>query len=103
MPDKRACAHDEASKPLTDESTFLMACCHAGLSALAGAPGSGVSAGERAEQADKAIALLSQAVAMGYRDPSDYRAESALDFLRNRPDFRTMMLDLVMPTWPFVE
>ena len=30
-----------------------------------------------------------------------YRTESALDPLRNRPDFRALMMDHVMPTEPF--
>jgi hypothetical protein len=30
-----------------------------------------------------------------------YRTESPLDPLRNRPDFRLLMLDLAFPTQPF--
>ncbi len=33
--------------------------------------------------------------------PGDYLTESALDPLRDRPDFRLMMMDLVFPTEPF--
>ena len=47
------------------------------------------------------MVVLSKAVALGYRDPKDYRTESALDPLRNRPDFQVMMMDLVFPTEPF--
>ena len=38
---------------------------------------------------------------MGLRNPDAYRTESALDPLRNRPDFRALMMDLVFPTEPF--
>ena len=44
---------------------------------------------------------LHRAVAMGYRNPDAYRTEEALDPLRDRPDFRLMMMDLAMPVEPF--
>jgi eukaryotic-like serine/threonine-protein kinase len=84
-------------------NTFLLACCHAGLAGLAGRPGSGVSAAEGAVQAEKAMAVLRQAVTMGYRNPDAYRTESALDPLRNRPDFRGLMMDLAFPSRPFAQ
>ena len=90
-------------KSLDEEHTFLLACCHAGLAGLAGRPGSGVSAAEGADQAEKAMAVLRQAVTLGYRNPDAYRTESALDPLRNRPDFRALMMDLVFPTEAFAE
>jgi hypothetical protein len=99
---KRACGCYDATKPLTGEHTFLRACCHAGLAGLAGKPGAGVSAAEGADQAEKAMAILRQAVTMGYRSASAYRAESALDPLRNRPDFQLLMMDLAFPAKPFV-
>ncbi|MFI5458882.1 MAG: serine/threonine-protein kinase [Isosphaerales bacterium] len=98
---KRACAHYDAIKSLSEEATFFLACCHAGLAGLAGRPGSGVSAAEGADQAEKAMAVLRQAVTMGYRNPNAYRTESALDPLRNRPDFRALMMDLAFPAQPF--
>ncbi len=100
---KRACAQYDASKPLNGERTFLLACCHGGLAGLAGRVGSGVSDAEGADQAEMAMALLRQAVTMGYRNPDAYRTESALDPLRNRPDFRALMMDLVMPARPFAQ
>jgi serine/threonine-protein kinase len=98
---KRACAHYVASQSLNGQHTFFLAFCHAGLAALAGRPGSGVSAAEGADQAETAMAVLRQAVTLGYRNPAAYRTESALDPLRNRPDFRSLMMDLVFPTKPF--
>ncbi len=100
---RRAHAHYGGNQFRDDEDTFLMACCHAGLAGLAGRPGSGVSAGEGADQAEAAMAVLRRAVAMGYRNPNAYRTESALDPLRNRPDFRDLMMDLVFPTEPFAQ
>jgi hypothetical protein len=38
---------------------------------------------------------------MGFRIPDAYRTELALDPLRNRPDFRALMMDLAMPSEPF--
>ena len=48
------------------------------------------------------MAWLRRAVALGYRNPDAYRTESALDPLRNRADFRLLMMDLAFPADPFV-
>jgi hypothetical protein len=68
---------------------------------LAGHAGSGLLAEERPSEADRAMTLLHQAVATGYYNAEQYRTEDALDPLRNRPDFRLLMLDLAMPAEPF--
>jgi hypothetical protein len=98
---KRACTHFDGAGSLNPEQTFLRACGHAGLAGLASRPGSGVSVAEGADQAETAMAVLRRAVAMGYRNPRVYRAESALDPLRGRDDFRLLMMDLAMPADPF--
>ena len=98
---KRALANFDGRKLLRGEETFFWACCHAGLAGMAGRPGSGVSALEGADEAEKAIALLRRAVTLGYRSFDSYRTESALDPLRNRHDFRALMMDLGFPTDPF--
>jgi eukaryotic-like serine/threonine-protein kinase len=98
---KRACAHYDGTKPLNGEHTFLLACCHAGLAGLAGRSGSGVSAAEGADQAEMTLAVLDRAVTMGYRSLDAYRTESALNPLRNRPDFRALLMDLAFPAHPF--
>jgi serine/threonine protein kinase/tetratricopeptide (TPR) repeat protein len=98
---KRACAHYDGNKSRSGEHTFFLACCHAGLAGLAGRPGSGVSAAEGADQAERAMAVLRQSVTLGYRNREAYRTESALDPLRNRPDFQVLILDLAFPTKPF--
>jgi eukaryotic-like serine/threonine-protein kinase len=98
---KRACTHYDASKSLNASQTFLRACGHAGLVGLAGRAGSGVSVAEGTDQAEKAMAILRQSITMGYRNPVGYRTESALDPLRNRPDFQVLVMDLAMPAEPF--
>jgi eukaryotic-like serine/threonine-protein kinase len=83
------------------EYWFETACCHATLAALAGREGSGVSAGEARVEAEKAMAILKQAVSEGYRDFAAYRTETALDVLCGRADFQLLMLDLTFPSDPF--
>jgi hypothetical protein len=60
-----------------------------------------LSVAQGAEQAEKSMAVLRQAVSMGYRNSDAYRTESALDPLRNRNDFRLLLMDLAFPTEPF--
>jgi len=43
------------------------------------------------------MALLHEAVGLGYRSPDAFRTEAALDPLRARADFRILMLDLSFP------
>ena len=98
---KRAAALYNALPSLHGESVFYYAACHASLSSLAGLPGSGISGGERDAEADRGMALLRLAATMGYRDPATYRTETALAPLRDRPDFRLLVLDLAFPKDPF--
>ena len=83
------------------EQWFETACCHATLAGLAGLDGAGVSAAEGEAAAAQAMGLLRKAVDMSYRGGATYRTEDALDPLRNRPDFRLLMMDLVVPAKPF--
>src|SRR5262249_45204182 len=82
---------------------FEKACCHATLSALAGRDDSGVPTGPTSSEAEQALALLRKAVDVGYRDPAAYRTETALDPLRDRADFKLLMMDLAMPADPFAK
>jgi eukaryotic-like serine/threonine-protein kinase len=77
-----------------------MACCHAALAA-AGREGLSASTGNGESEADKAIALLRRAVLNGYRGAVAFATEAALDPLRERSDFRLLMMDLAMPADPF--
>ncbi len=69
-------------------------CCHAQLAGLTGQVGSGVSLAEGEEAAAKAMELLQRSVANGFRNANLLRIESALDPLRNRPDFKKLMAEL---------
>jgi eukaryotic-like serine/threonine-protein kinase len=78
-----------------------MAFCHAALAGLAGQFASGVSAAEGEIEAATAMEWLGRAVAIGYRNASQVRFESALDPLRSRDDFRALAMDLAFPAEPF--
>ena len=69
-------------------------CCHSVLASLAGLAGSGVSAAEGEQEAARAMECLGQAIANGFRNANQLRIESALDPLRNRPDFKKLMAEL---------
>jgi hypothetical protein len=73
---------------------FETACCHAALAGLAGRTGSGVSADEGQDEAARAMECLGRVVATGYRNVNALRIESALDPLRNRPDYKKLMAEL---------
>ena len=91
---------DSQTSP-SGEFCFMSGCAHAALAGLAGQAGSGVPAAERPSEAERATALLHQAVAMGYSNVDAYRNEDALDPLCDRDDFRLLIADLVMPADPF--
>ena len=76
---------------------YETACCHAALAGLAARGGAGLSAAE----AETAIGLLHQAIEMGYRGNGLFRTEAALEPLRDRADFRLLILDLVFPAEAF--
>ncbi len=69
----------------------------AALAGLAGRAGSGVSAAESSAQADAPMAALRRAVAMGHHSLDAYRTEDALVPLRDREDFRALLMDLAFP------
>jgi tetratricopeptide (TPR) repeat protein len=98
---RRAVALYDALPWRGGEERFLSACAHAALAGLAGQAGAGVAAAEGEEQAAQAMGSLHKAVAMGYRSRDAYRNEDALDPLRDRPDFRLMMMDLALPADSF--
>jgi hypothetical protein len=60
-----------------------------------------VSAAEAATEAEKAVARVRKAIGVGYRNPVAYSTEDALDPLRDRDDFQSLMMDLAMPAEPF--
>ncbi len=98
---RRAVATFEAMPPRDPEAAFLEACCHAMLAGAAGQVGSSLPPGAGPIEAGRAIDILRQAVAIGFRNARRYRTESALGPLRDRPDFRLLIMDLAMPDRPF--
>ena len=96
-----AVATFEAMPPRDPEAAFLEACCHAMLAGAAGQVGSSLPPGVGPIEAGRAIDILRQAVAIGFRNARRYRTESALGPLRDRPDFRLLIMDLAMPNQPF--
>jgi hypothetical protein len=58
----------------------------------------GLSAARREETArgyaDRAVALLREAVAQGYRDAAALHKDARLDALRSRDDFRRLLAEL---------
>ena len=97
---RRAVATFEAMPPRDPESAFLEACCHAMLAGAAGRVGSGVPSGDGPIEAGRAMDILRQAVAIGFRGARRYRTEPALAPLRDRDDFRLLIMDLAMPDRP---
>jgi hypothetical protein len=83
------------------EEWFETACCRAALLGLAGHGGTGVSAAEESSAAEATMTLLHKAVGVGYRNADAFRTEDALDPLRDRSDFRLLLMDLAMPAEPF--
>jgi serine/threonine-protein kinase len=98
---RRALGICESLPARSGEEWFESACSHAALAGLAGRDGSGASSGAAASEADTAVTLLTKAVGLGYRNANAFRTETALDPLRDRPDFRLLMMDLTFPAEPF--
>ena len=80
---------------------YNLACFHVRLAELAERPGSGLSAADGQAEADHALHWLKNAVDAGYHDLAWMQADPDLNFLRMRPDFQHLLLDLSMPVEPF--
>lgn len=98
---RRALTLSETAMNRDGYTLFEVACMHATLASLAGRSGSGVSTSEGPGAADRAMELLRAALTLGRRAPGPFRTERALDSLRNRDDFRRLLLDLAFPDDPF--
>ncbi len=98
---RRAVALFDRITSLEIDSRYELAVDHALLAVLAGLPGSGLSAAVGPAETDRAMDALRWAVAGGFRGASKLCNETALDSLRDRPDFKLLMMDLAMPPDPF--
>jgi tetratricopeptide (TPR) repeat protein len=83
--------------PPSPWNLFEAACCHAALASMARRSGSDVSAVEGEQEFAKAMDWLRRAVANGFRNMNLLRIESALDPLRDRDDFKKLIIDPRIP------
>src|SRR5262249_26485495 len=91
---RAATAALEKKNPVDAYSIYNTACCR-GLTAAAQAQAEGPAPARPAkDEADRAMALLTKAVASGWRDASHLRQDADLDSLRDREDFRKLLADL---------
>jgi serine/threonine-protein kinase len=93
---RRAIERFEGLPTRDGRDMFRLACAHATLAAAMGA-----GSAEASTESDRAVASLREAAAKSYRNPAAYHYEPALHPLRDRPDFRLLMLDLTFPAEPF--
>jgi serine/threonine-protein kinase len=98
---RRAIAIREQLPTMAPGSRFELAEDHAALAALADAPGSGLSAAAGPAEADRAMEVLRRTVALGFRPSRRLRTDPAFAPLRDRADFRLLVMDLEMPAEPF--
>jgi serine/threonine protein kinase len=98
---RRAIATAQRDQSSNGEALYVLACCHARIGGIAGTAGSGLSAAQGAAELDTAMVTLRRALARGYRDFHWIKRDPDLDPLRNRCDFRVLMMDLAMPAEPF--
>jgi serine/threonine-protein kinase len=91
--------------PILDpEDLYFRACLLALHVPLVGSSAGAPSAGEQAERrkfADRAMEALRRAAAAGFKPVHLLERNPDLDPLRDRPDFRLLMLELAFPTDPF--
>ncbi len=74
---------------------------HALLSPIAATPQSGLPRGAVSTEPGQAMAALARALTAGYGDEPRLRADPDRAVLRDRQDFRLLLLDLVFPDRPF--
>jgi tetratricopeptide (TPR) repeat protein len=93
----------EAILETSDDANDLqnLACILAVASTIAD-PAEGPAAAERQRRdADRAVAAIRRAIALGYADSGMLKNDPDFDSLRSRPDFQALLMDLAFPTDPF--
>ncbi len=80
---------------------YDLACSQSLLSGVAPDAGSGLTAADGEAEAVKAVESLRRAVVAGWKGRDHMRADTDLDPVRSRPDFRLLMMDMAMPAEPF--
>ncbi len=97
---RRAAELAESGTNLFDHDWYNLGCIHARIATLTGA-GRGDAGPEPGRHADRAVAALRRAVALGYRRVDLFRTDPDLEPLRGRADFRDFLMDLAFPDDPF--
>jgi eukaryotic-like serine/threonine-protein kinase len=80
---------------------YDIACCQSLLAGAALEVGSGLTVVARRAEADKAMDCLRRAIAAGWNQAGVMQFDTDLDPIRDRPDFRLLMMDVAMPSDPF--
>jgi eukaryotic-like serine/threonine-protein kinase len=75
-------------------NVYELACGYALIHGAAAAKGSDLTTADADDAAVQALAALRRALAAGYRDQDSLRKETALDSLRQRPDFAKLLAEL---------
>jgi tetratricopeptide (TPR) repeat protein len=91
----RAKAEMWEKRNLADAGSLYSAACHRAITAALQAKAKAPDAARLAkEDADKAMAWLTKAVAAGYTDIGNMKKDADLDFLRDREDFKKLLAEL---------
>jgi eukaryotic-like serine/threonine-protein kinase len=80
---------------------YDLACYLALWAGVAEEPDSNSSTADGRAVADRAMDTLRRAVAAGYRDRAHMQVDTDLDALRDRDDFKLLLLDVAIPAEPF--
>jgi tetratricopeptide (TPR) repeat protein len=93
----------EAIRQPTFVDLYNLACAYANLTTLVESGKTPVTSAEREALADRPMQAFRRSLAAGMKDFALIDSDADLDPLRNRPDFRAMVLDRVFPRDPFAE
>ena len=76
--------------------------CNLALASTIADPAEGPAAADRQRRdADRAVATIRRAIALGFADSDALKNDPDFDSLRSRPDFQALLMDLAFPADPF--
>jgi hypothetical protein len=84
----------EKQNPSDDDGMYSAACYRAVTASLQAKAKGDENVRVAKDDADKAMAWLTKAVAAGWKDSGSLKRDSALDFLRDREDFKKLSTEL---------
>ena len=85
----------------TRGNIYDLGCSQSLLSGVAPDAGAGLTAADGQAMADQAMNSLRRAIAAGWKLWTHMGADTDLDPIRSRPDYRMLELDMAMPADPF--